>query len=75
MYGQSGNFDPKDYIRQKALHIIMENGGTKLTLETLAELEHAGLRLVPPKDTWTFNKQNNRRFFFCLRIFLFYFYF
>ncbi len=51
MYGQSGSFDPKDYIRQKALHIIMENGGTKLTLETLVELEHAGLRLVPPINT------------------------
>jgi hypothetical protein len=50
MYGQSRSFDPKCYVKQKALQIIKENEGTKLTLETLAELAHTGLRLVPPID-------------------------
>jgi hypothetical protein len=48
MYGQSSSFDPEEYLKQKAFRIIKKNEGTKLTSETLAELEHAGLRLVPP---------------------------
>jgi hypothetical protein len=51
MYEQSGSFDPKHYIRQKTLQIIKKNGGTKLTIETLAEIANAGLRLVPPINT------------------------
>jgi hypothetical protein len=50
MYEQSRSFDSEWYLKQKALRIIKENEGTKLTLETLDLLEHAGLRLVPPKN-------------------------
>ena len=39
--------EPQNYIRLKKQHIICRNGGTKLTFETLAELAHAGARLIP----------------------------
>ena len=41
-------FDAERYIQQKALEILSQNGGAKLTVETLSELAQVGLRLVPP---------------------------
>jgi hypothetical protein len=55
MYEELNSFDPRHYIRQKALRIIYRNKGTKLSIETLAMLAHAGLRLVPPINTQILN--------------------
>ena len=41
------SFNSKNYSRLKTSKIICGNGGTKLTFETLAELAHAGARLIP----------------------------
>jgi hypothetical protein len=47
MRTQPRSLNSKNYSRLKMLQIICGNGGTKLTFETLAELAHAGARLIP----------------------------
>jgi len=47
MRTQPRSLNSKNYSRLKTLQIICRNGGTKLTFETLAELAHAGARLIP----------------------------
>ncbi len=43
-------FDIRSYGRAKTARIICRNEGPKLTLETLAELECEGARLIPSLD-------------------------